>query len=422
MFVPLKKWIGNICLILTTTSIQAEPLTRYEAIQLALQNNLEITAAHAAWKAERARTLQAWALPAPELQLEYEGLSGAFNLGQYEQRDLGITQRMVFPLKWWQKNRAATHHAQATRLSIYETTRRNITRDVQITYDRTLKEIMILAFSHNHVQLAQTFLQRAQKRFALGDVPKLDVMRAEVALMRLENHRTQAQHAVYLAQSALNILLNQKADTPIVLSDSLNTEILPPNSQTSYFQRSDLQGAEKNLASLKAAQAASVAALVPDISISLSRQTVNSPAGQQKFWRTGFALELPVWALFQQKTDIAEAQARLHQALAERDHLKQRIEQETTAASLTLQGATERMTWMKNHILPTAEAAYHMARRSYEEGKATYLDLLEAQKELVEIQTEYVETLFEYRSAQIQWMHATGQNHIPVETNYGDQP
>ena len=98
-FFPLL-WTGFMILAGGITSIEAEPLTRSEAIRLALERNPEVIVARKEWDAARARVSQARALPDPELELEFEELPGRFSLGQFGERNIGATQTIEFPVKW----------------------------------------------------------------------------------------------------------------------------------------------------------------------------------------------------------------------------------------------------------------------------------------------------------------------------------
>ena len=46
-----------------------------------------------------------------------------------------------------------------------------------------------------------------------------------------------------------------------------------------------------------------------------------------------------------------------------------------------------------------AERTFEVASRSYAEGKATYLELLEAQRALTGVRKEYAEALFNHHTA-----------------------
>jgi cobalt-zinc-cadmium efflux system outer membrane protein len=281
---------------------------------------------------------------------------------------------------------------------------------VHLIYDRVLADAQIVRFAEENVRISEDFLNRAKTRFAAGDVPKLDVMRAEVALGRQQNRQTTAQKALSISQAALNTLLNRAVNTPLALTDSLSYVSTQMDLDALYAQalahRPELQGAERALQRAQTGRSLAWASAFPDISLGIFRQTITN--SQQKFWRTGIAIELPVWAMFRQRGEISQASAYMAQATAERNLRKLNVLQEVEIAFRNCQAAQQQLGTMQQRVIPTAEAAYDMARRSYNEGKATYLDVLETQRDLTDTHTEYVETLFEYRSSLAQLSHASG--------------
>ena len=408
MFLYLKI---TLCVVFGVLSV-SHAMTRDDAVGVALENNPKVIVAHQAWKAERARSLQTWSLPDPEFELEYEGMSGAFRFGTFEQRDWGLVQRFPFPVAWWLHGQGSGLRAQAVQLGVYEKTRADVALQVHKAYDRVLADAQIVRYAKTHVTLAEQLFQRAERRFLAGDVPKLDVMRAEVALLRQKNQYMIAQSKLKVARVALRTLLNQPNDRVLKLADSLvyASEDLDGDvlREKALRNRSDYLGVQQAYLSAQKERSAMVASWLPDVSVGIFRQKAVTPTGFQKSWRSGIAVELPVWALLRQRGQMGESQAQVAQAVAERDLVKLEIEQEVATAVANVQAVAERVKWMKERILPTSEAAFDMARRSYDEGKASYLALLEAQREWVDTQAEFVETLYDYRVAKAQLAHATG--------------
>lgn len=413
MFLYVKRIVcGSLLLLGVSHGVFAQAITRDDAIRVALEHNPEVVVSYQVWKAESARALQSWAPSNPELEWEYDGMSGAFNFGTFEQKDVGITQRLSFPVAWWLRGQAGGLQAQAVRLGVYETIRQDVALRVTLAYDRVLADAQIVRYAQENVQLAEQLFERAQTRFKAGDVPKLDAMRAEVALLRQKNQLMIAQNKLKVSRVSLKALLNQSDDTTPVLADSL--VYAPTNLDVgvlldgAWMQRTEYLGAQQAYLSARKQRSLSVASLLPDVSLGIFRQTVAVPTGSQKFWRTGISIEVPVWGFWGQRGQINEAKAQAAQVRAECDHIKLKIEQEVSAAVANLNAASERVRWMQERILPTSKAAFEMARRSYDEGKARYLALLEAQREWVDTQSEYIETLFEYRVAKAQLARTTG--------------
>ncbi len=405
--------------IVTEISFGVGSFSLREAIRRALAANPEVPAARAAWEAARAQALRAAAPSPPELEFEYEGLPGVLDFGHYEERKISLRQRLDFPLKWWQRTRAARLRAEGMRLATYDATRLDIASDVQMAYDRVLADVQIAEWTAQYVQSAEDLLARLQVQQAVGDVPRLDVLRAEVALRRLENQQMQAQYAEAQSRSQLNVLLAYRPDVQIELTDTLayRPDVYAIDSlyAQALQQRGDVLGAEKLRDSAAAQRLLARNAWIPDLAIRVGRQTLNTPVGQEKAWHTAIALELPLWGLIDQRGVVAQASAKYAQASADKEQTTLRALQEVHVAHLAFATATQRVAQVQHHIFPAAEAAYAMARRSYNAGEVTYLDMLKAQQDLIEVGIESVETLYSYRTARVRLMRAIGEKSALVK-------
>jgi outer membrane protein TolC len=66
------------------------------------------------------------------------------------------------------------------------------------------------------------------------------------------------------------------------------------------------------------------------------------------------------------------------------------------------------------NLIGEAEEIYRIASRSYEEGEASYLEVLEAQRILRTTRTEHTQALLEYAAALADMEQAVGGALIPV--------
>jgi len=404
--IPLYGVLLSCVLWSASALAQSEPLTRAEAIDRALAHNPQIKAANQVWQGARARARQAGALSDPELAFEFEALPGIGDVSDYGERNIGVVQRLESPLKWWHRRKAGRQHAQATRLSAFETTRLEVTLHVNVAYDRMVLQQTIFERSRKSLDVAQDILGKARIRFEAGDVPQLEVMRAEVEAGRATNRVTVAKNGLSAAQAGLNVLLARSLNTPISITDRLVFEPLQADldqlKAMAVKQRPDLSGAQLRTTALRTQQAAATAAYLPDLNVGVFRQRLRSATSEDDFWRLSFGLEVPLWALSRQRAEKAEVKAEAAQADAEREVLHNQILLETEGAYLDVTTAQEQVVLFKQRILPEAKRAFEIASSSYDEGKATYLELLEAQRTLTETQVEYAQALFDYRVAMAQ--------------------
>ena len=382
----------------------AEGMSRINAIRLVVERNPAVEAARNVYEAARAQAQQAGALPDPELEVELAEVPELGSLSEYGERTIELSQRVELPLKWWHRLQAGRQQAEATRLAVFEMTKLDITLQAKQAYDRIALQKSLLQHAQQDLDLAQNILRQADIRFEAGDVPQLDVMRASVEVGRATNRLTAAKNDLSVAKTSLNALLARPLQTPFALADSLVYRPVETHldqlTAAALKQRPDLAGTELQLKALQSQQAAATAAYWPDLNVGLGRQQRHEGGGhEENSWKVRFGIEIPLWAFSRQRGERAEAKAEVAKVVAERDVVRYQVLLETEQAYLDLNTAEEQVALFQDQILPEAERAFEVAGRSYDEGKLTYLELLEAQRTWIETQIEYAQVLFKYRAA-----------------------
>jgi cobalt-zinc-cadmium efflux system outer membrane protein len=94
-----------------------------------------------------------------------------------------------------------------------------------------------------------------------------------------------------------------------------------------------------------------------------------------------------------------EAAANGARADAELESLVRSTRLEVKSAYLAYQMSHKRITLFDERILSLATESHRVARESYEQGKATYLELLAAQQTLNASRIDRVEALFAHQQA-----------------------
>ena len=405
---------GTLILGLGVELVRADQLTKSEAIRIAIENNPEVTAARQNWEIAKARLIQARAFPDPELRLEYEELPGVSNIAGYGERNIGISQRVEFPLKWWLRNQVARKRSDAVRMAVFEMTKLEVATRVKTAFDRVLLAQEIHEYKKRDLRFAQDLLQKAKVRFEAGDVPELEVLRAEVETGRAENRVTIARNDLLVFRATLNSLLAREANSPMELNGDLASSPLEADleklKRLAIDLRPDMLGSELNLAAAQSNKSVAVLSIVPDLNIGVFRQSIRSSIERNNYWHVTFGMELPIWAMFRQRGEIVQAKAETALADAERNIVRYQLLLEVESAFLDLKAAEDRVQLYKDRILQVAERAYEVASLSYQEGKATYLELLESQRALTDTRVEYAQALFNHRAALAALERAVGGN------------
>jgi len=383
--------------------VSAETLLRADAIQIALEKNPEVIAARKEWEGAKARSMQALPPPDPELGIEYEEVPGGFGTGNYGERSLGFTQRIENPVKWWLRNRAVGMRADAVRMTVFEMTKLEVATKVKVAYDRVLMSQKILEYTLQKHKIAQDLMLKAKLRFEAGDVPELEILRTEVEAGRAENRVTAARNDLSASRAELNVLLARDSRTTVEVVDDFTYQSLELDLEQlkdlALKRRPDLLGVKFALSEARTNRSVVISSIMPDLNVGIFRQRIRDRIGKEDYWKVGIGIDVPIWAMFRQKGEIAEANAEAARVMAVEESFRYQVLLDVESAFLSMKAAEEQVQLFQGRILNNAERAYEMANSSYKEGKATYLELLESERALTDSRIEYAETLFNFRSS-----------------------
>lgn len=414
---PLSLRLAALALLLVGPAAaparsQPSALSRADAVRIALQQNPRIAAAQAAWDNARADRLVALSPENPELELEYEELSGVFDTGSYGERRISIAQRIPSPLRWWFNQRASSHAASYVRTAVFEQTRLDVVVETEQAFDRVLADRQIAAVAEENLGLARDLASKAHTRFEAGDVARLEVLRADVEVGLAESRLADASRHLTASRAALEVLLGWAGKGPLRVAGDLDAASGPEDLETlkrrALDRRSDLAGARSKLNAARAERSAAIAGLVPDLTIGVARQSVGPPGGRTSYWAASFGIELPVWAPFRQRGQLSKTGARERKAEAELNQLEQRATAEVAAGYAALEAAGKKLAVYEAGVLNLAETAHQTAVESYRQGKVTYLEVLESRRTLADARIAHIEALYDHRHALAELERATG--------------
>lgn len=387
-------------------------LTREHAVRLALEHNPEVLAARARWQQLETLAQSLWVPADPELSAEFEGLSAVTHPEDFDERNIGVTQSLGTPWKWHHRRRAARAEADAARYAQYEQTRVDLTSRVRLAFDRLLSRAQVLEYEQQQHGLTREFADREGLRTQAGDVSELPALRAEMEAGRAASRVAAARRDVHVARAELNALLGRATDEPVVAAGQL--EVIPMTWTPAQLRRlalsgrADLRGQQHAATASRARHGAEVAAIWPDMRLGVFRQTFRTPGSRESRWRVGLGLDIPLWAGWRQRSEIAARRARVTQMTAEQEGLRRQVELEVDVAYQNLLAADQQVTMFQGSVLDLALRAQEAVARSHAAGKVGYLEVIDVQQNVLATRVEYAHALLAYRAALIALDRATG--------------
>ncbi|MHB2018332.1 MAG: TolC family protein [Candidatus Xenobia bacterium] len=272
---------------------------------------------------------------------------------------------------------------------------------VVTAYYDVLRNRALLGVAQDTLAQARRQLQDAEKRQRAGDVPELDVLRAQVPVATAESGVLNAQNTLHVAQLTFNDLVGHPAGESPQVADTVTTTLpwtLPEAQQKAVARSPQIHAA---LATLRAQQMALAAArLYRTPSLALVAGDVRS-TDQTAFSREDSVQALITWPLTDGglgKAQIAEAQAALAAAQAQLEVARKTVLLSSANAWSTAQTRIQQLQSAKV-AADVAQVSYDKTRRGYSAGLFPLINVLDALNTLTQARLAYAQARYDAAAA-----------------------
>jgi cobalt-zinc-cadmium efflux system outer membrane protein len=386
--------VGLAALLLSTdVAAQVAPvgsLTLRAAIDRAMGANATIAAARLRGPINLANLAVARERLNPEVAFELEketpkeayGLAVPLELGGKRARRMDVAEATI---------RAGEAELAATVAQV-----RN---DVRRAYFGQLVAEQRLVILREQRDISMRTLDTAQARLDAGDVPRLEVMQAQLALAATENEASAADGTAAAARAMLNALLVQPLDTPTVLSTTVD-ETTPLETQPALAlaqtASAELMSLDRQIEAQRARILLAQALRVPDL-IPAFTLTHRAEPEFTWGWRAGAAVTLPLFTTH--RAGVLVEQTTLDQLMAQRQATLLRIQGEVTAASQRAQAQRDLFVRYRDQIIPQAQQVEQLAQDAYQLGQTGIGPLLLALQATRDVRLRSLDAIDQFQTA-----------------------
>jgi len=358
--------------------VAQEPVTRAAAVSAALARGARAALARTDTAAARGALHAARLYPNPSVAASYS-------------QDLPHNHLLVsmpLDLPWLRAPRVGTAAAaRAAALDEYALERAAIRCDIDTTYTQALTALAHARLSRRNAVDADTLLQVAELRRAVGDVADLDVRLAEVNAGQLANAAESDSLAAVEAVLAVQLAMGLPAEQPtITLADSLAPP--PDTALGGAGEPLRVAAAGARLAAQEAALslARRSALATPSVQVGFDQGDPTGPRGLEPV--LGISLPLPLFNW--NGGEVAQAEAARARARAALDLAERMAAAERAAATRRLSLALVRLT-RDQRLLDGARRVAAMALQAYAEGAVPLADVLEAERNARDALGRYID-------------------------------
>lgn len=263
---------------------------------------------------------------------------------------------------------------------------------------RELDERMALAYAS--ISTREETYRIFRRRNEVGSVSTLDLTQVESLLNQARSLAAQLQQARALQANALNLLVGA-ASAPAAQTDVRWREDsvfrplrlgLPADLLSA---RPDIIAAEHRLTAAQANIEAARAAFFPRIALTTSVGTASAQLaglfdGGSGAWTFAPSISLPIFDGGQRSANFDLAQVRSEIAVAQYEHTIQTAFREVADALASQVWLNEQVGLQRKSLATLTEWA-RLAQLRYDNGAATYLEVLDAQRELLNAEQQLVQ-------------------------------
>lgn len=432
MTIPEKAIVGRLLfyLVLLTNAPPASAqrtLTLDDALRLARVHNRNLEAARARLDQSAADISQAWAALLPRVSAQgkythnYKDVELNVPFGAYadepivflkrEQLNAGVTAVVPLVVPSAYSALSAAHHVQSAKTAEFSVTETTVLFSVAKAYYAAAGADEILIARKNAVDVAQETLENAKTLYQGGKATKVEMMRAEVALVRAQQAEREAVDMQAQAYRALSTLIGVRKPIRVVTNSAPPPEAPADNRlvEKALRLRPEFTLYQRSIEAAESSGDAASWRWAPTLSGFGNLQAYNfkGVSGDNYSWAVGVQLD---WILYDggvrdAHNDRAWAQRREYEARL--DALSDSVEDDVINAHRTLS--------TKRSALQSAVRAAELSRETlrlvqiqYEGGKATQLDLLQAQDSLVAAEVQVAQARLTLSLVDIQLKRAAG--------------
>jgi outer membrane protein TolC len=383
----------------------APGLTLKAVYDLAWERSPRLVGAQLATEASWSRVSQAGALADPEFMIGVSNLelpSFSATMPMSMAPAMALSQAFPFPGKRGLRTEIAegeTRTAEHLEMETWFAVRRQAGRAFFDLYQAE-EQIRVQERAREFLRSAEVV---ANARYASGTAGQTDVLRASVAVARIDGELRRLEAYRAAAAARLNGILDRPADTPVppvvpgqvVGLDASRDSLRAWAASTRPLLLAATSEVERSRAVIELSEKG----IWPDLKVAVQYGLGPDFDGRTHMGGASVGLNIPLYAGRKQRAAEDEARAEAGVAQARLNEARAMVEGEIGRLLAELERARELVGLYDAEILPQARATVESALSSYRSGGVDFLTLLDAEVALTRFEAELAVLVAEYGAA-----------------------
>ncbi len=432
-----SKGAGQAALYDNKVNDLQQGMSLKECISIALSKNLSILKRQYEQEAAHFDSEATWKQMLPRLSTgySYTGRRDAATVvifghsttisGHDDYRwDLNIQQPIFYGGLLWNRYKAAKIQVDLASLALSQA-RNEIVKDTKIAFYQVLKAMRLLEEARAAIRRLRAQLSDVQEFFNIGLRPRTDLLQSQVELSQGRLQLVKARHELELAKNRLNLVLKRPLDAPVILKDEMKECHIDLDLdhlyRLAFAIRPEVHQAQKVVEKAEHEVRIAKSDFFPriDLTATYSKEGVTPDVSDNPYGDHDMAQVMlnATWELFSwgsSRDKVAAAEARLNEARASLQDVKDHVRYEVKNSFMLLKDAQEGVLVARS-ALKQAEEDYQLNRARYRQQLASNTDTLDAQSRLTRARSDYFSALALELSALAQLEYAVGKEMTHVQ-------
>jgi outer membrane protein len=301
-------------------------------------------------------------------------------------------------------------------------TRLQTAADARAAYYSWARARLQAAVAEQALAQARQHRESVRSFFEAGTSSQADVMRVEAQVASSELFLAKARNSESVLEDRLRTLLHDESGAEYEIGDDLRPlEYVPGGSPSQLVakaqaNRLELRSFDESIRASEAKADATRAGMIPHLD-AFAALTTSNPNSRylvqtgnfETTWAAGIQLTWSPNDVFSYKAAARSADARTLQLAAQRGALRDQVRSEVEQDVAELRrahiaiGATERG-------LSAAEESYRVRRELFLNGRATSVELIDAETELTQARLDAVSARIDQQIARVRLEHSAGRD------------
>lgn len=423
-------------LLIANAANAQQTLTLKDALNYAIQNNVNVRKAKLDIDGGKYKTQEVRAQALPQLtgnagltynpiigQLvaNFGGTTQSIKLGQNWNSSAGVQlSQQLFNQQVFTGLQAARSSEEYYNLTA-QLTEEQMIELVANNYYQVLVSRQQLNVVDNNIKNIKVTEKIISNQYQNGLAKKIDVDRIKVTLTNLLTQREQTANAITQLENQLKYAMGMPVGTALVLPNTELTEVskLPEFTDSlDLSNRTEIRLLNNRDKLLSLQRKAYVAEYYPSLALT-GNYTYSSQSGGFDFLSSnsasiaygasavGLTLRVPIFNGFLTRSKIRQADIDIKKAKEDRLGSVNSLNMAYENAKIQLKNSLSTITAQKQNA-ELAEEIYRSTQNNYNNGLASLTDLLNTETSLTEAQNSYTQALLNYKIAEIQLIKSNG--------------